>query len=403
MCAAHYLLERGHRVTVAEREAEDHRGCSFGNAGLVVPSHFIPLAAPGMIGTAARMMLRARSPFYIRPRLDRELLGWAWKFCRAANARQVDRAAPLLRDLHLASRSCFEQLAAAANDFGFTTNGLLMLCKSARTLEEEAHVAERARALGIPADILDARQAAELEPNLRMDVAGAVYYPRDCHLSPDRLMDALRNRVRRAGAELRWGREIRGFESRGRRITGAVTRDGRIEADEFVLCGGSWSPAISRDLGLKLPMQPGKGYSLTLDRPRKLPTTCAILTEARVAVTPMDGRLRFGGTMEMAGLDERINPLRVQGIIESIPKYYPEFTADEFKDVKPWCGLRPCSPDGLPYLGRTLVRENLTIATGHAMMGISLGPVTGRLVSQIVSGESPSIDIGLLKPDRYTC
>ena len=167
------------------------------------------------------------------------------------------------------------------------------------------------------------------------------------------------------------------------------------------MCGGSWSPVIARDLGLNLPMQSGKGYSLTLPKPRQLPQICAIFTEARVAATPMGNTLRFGGTMEIAGLNEEINPVRVQGIIKSVPKYYPDFTPQDFEGVRPWRGLRPCSPDGLPYVGRTARYSNLCLATGHAMMGLSLGPITGRLIAEILSDETPSIQIGLLNPDRY--
>jgi len=148
-------------------------------------------------------------------------------------------------------------------------------------------------------------------------------------------------------------------------------------------------------------MQPGKGYSLTLRQPRRLPQLCAILTEARVAVTPMGGALRFGGTMELDGLNERINPVRVQGIIKSVPRYYPEFGPADFAGVTPWCGLRPCSPDGLPYVGRSARYANLAVATGHAMMGLSLGPITGKLMAQVLSGEPPSIHIDALAPDRY--
>ena len=148
-------------------------------------------------------------------------------------------------------------------------------------------------------------------------------------------------------------------------------------------------------------MQAGKGYSLTLTKPRELPQLCSIFTEARVAVTPMGGTLRFGGTMEIAGLNEDINPVRVQGIIKAVSKYFPQFTSDDFAGIQPWRGLRPCSPDGLPYLGRTTKYSNLTLATGHAMMGLSLGPITGKLVSEIVAGERPSIDLSLLNPDRY--
>jgi D-amino-acid dehydrogenase len=174
-----------------------------------------------------------------------------------------------------------------------------------------------------------------------------------------------------------------------------------LSADEFVICGGSWSPILARQLQLRLPMQAGKGYSLTLPKPRQLPTLCAIFTEARVAATPMGSSLRFGGTMEIAGLNEEINPVRVQGIIKSVPRYYPDFSAEDFKDVQPWSGLRPVSPDGLPYVGRVRRYTNLSIATGHAMLGLSLGPVTGKLMAEILSKERPSIDTTLLDPQRY--
>ena len=168
------------------------------------------------------------------------------------------------------------------------------------------------------------------------------------------------------------------------------TSAGDLVADEYVLCAGAWSEAAVRDLGLRLPLQAGKGYSLTLARPRRLPRACAILSEAHVAVTPMDGGLRFGGTMELAGLDERIDPARVRGILKSIPRYLPDFAPEDFEGVAPWCGLRPCSPDGLPYLGRFDLYRNLTAATGHAMMGLSLAPITGRLVAELLSDERPA-------------
>jgi D-amino-acid dehydrogenase len=174
-----------------------------------------------------------------------------------------------------------------------------------------------------------------------------------------------------------------------------------IEADEFLLCAGSWSTGLARQLGLRLPMQPGKGYSLTLPHPRQAPRHCAILSEARVAVSPINGTLRFGGTMELAGLNEDINPVRVRGIAEAASRYYPEFTPQDFAGIRPWRGLRPCSPDGLPYIGRPRALSNLVVATGHAMLGVTLGPITGRLCAQIVSGERPGVDLAALSPDRY--
>jgi D-amino-acid dehydrogenase len=175
-----------------------------------------------------------------------------------------------------------------------------------------------------------------------------------------------------------------------------------VVGDEYVLCAGVWSSGLARDLGLAIPMEAGKGYSLTLDEPRAIPRVCAILSEARVAVTPMGTSLRFGGTMELSGIDSSIDPVRVRGIVRAATRYYPTLTEDDFAGVQASCGLRPCSPDGLPYVGRSARYDNLCTATGHAMMGVSLGPVTGLLIAEILSGEKPSVDIGALSPDRYS-
>ena len=431
LSTAYYCAKRGHRVTLIERNPEQRDGCSFGNAGMVVPSHFVPLAAPGMVALGLKWMWNPESPFYIKPRLNWELMSWAWKFMRASTAAHVKRSAPLIRDLSFASRECFEELADAwksasrrGNEaersnagptppphvggyspsdagFGLVKKGLVMLCKTQQSLDHEAAFAKQANELGVPAEVLDAKGVSKLDPDVTMDVAGGVHFPKDCHLSPNRFMAGLKRQCGERGVKFVWSTEVQGFTRHSSRITNIKTATGDFTANEIVLCGGSWSPVIARELGLKLPMQAGKGYSLTLPKPRELPQICSIFTEARVAVTPMGDTLRFGGTMEIAGLNEDINPVRVQGIIKSVPKYYPKFTAQDFEGIQPWRGLRPCSPDGLPYLGRTAKYSNLTIATGHAMMGLSLGPITGKLVSEILGNEKPSIDLALLNPDRY--
>ncbi len=409
LSTAYYCARRGHRVTLIDRNLEQRDGCSFGNAGMVVPSHFVPLAAPGVVGTAFKWMFNPESPLYIKPRLNWELISWGWKFMRAANAAHVRRSAPLIRDLSFASRACFEELAALPdNDFGLVKKGLVMLCKTQHGLDDEAKYAAQANELGVPAQVLDAKGVAKLDPDVTMDVAGGVYFPKDCHLSPNRFMARLKQQCEALGVKFVWNTELGSvrLETRADGTTNLCcicnkSSSEEFSADEFVLAGGSWSPVIGSQLGLKLPMQAGKGYSLTLAKPRELPQLCSIFTEARVAVTPMGDTLRFGGTMEIAGLNEDINPVRVRGIIKAAAKYFPKFTAEDFAGVQPWHGLRPCSPDGMPYLGRTVKFSNLTIATGHAMMGLSLGPITGKFVSEILSGEKPSLDLTLLNPDRY--
>lgn len=402
LCTAYYAALKGHRVTIVERGAPGHDSCSLGNAGMIVPSHFVPLAAPGMISYGLRAMWNPESPFYIRPRPSAELIDWGLKFAQAATPDRVARAAPVLRDLNLASRQCYVELAdARGNDFCLEQKGLLMLCKTEAGLHEEVAAARQANALGIPAEVLTPEQAARLEPNATMDVAGAVYYPKDCHLSPGRFVAGLTRWLAEQGVTFHWSTEVTGWRVGDGAVAAVRTTAGEMAADEYVIAGGAWSPRVARDLGLRLPMQAGKGYSLTLDQPRRRPEICAILVEARVAVTPMAGSLRFGGTMEVTGLDESINPARVRGIINAVPRYFPEFSAGDFAGVQPWRGLRPCSPDGMPYVGRTARYANLSIATGHAMMGLSLGPITGKLMAQALSGELPEIDLALLAPDRY--
>ena len=234
-----------------------------------------------------------------------------------------------------------------------------------------------------------------------MAIAGAIYFPLDCHLSPQRLMATLLRLARAAGVAFHWSTEITGWRATGNKLAAAQTARGDLPADEFILAGGSWSPAMVRGLGLKLPLQAGKGYSVTLPQPRQLPQLCSIFTEARVAVTPMGDTLRIGGTMELSGMDESIQRERVAGITASVPRYFPDFTPDDFHDLPVWRGLRPCAPDGLPYIGRFARHANLTAATGHAMMGLSLAPITGQLIAQLLSGEKPSIDLTALSPDRF--
>lgn len=403
LSTAYYCAAQGMNVTVVDRGAPKDEGTSFGNAGMIVPSHFIPLAAPGMIALGLKWMWNPASPFYIKPRLNADLIAWGWKFWKASTAAHVARSAPLLRDLCLASRQCFEEFSELPGvDFALEKKGLLMLCQTAHGLDDEAKVAEQARALGIPAVVLDAAQTAQLDPGAKMNIAGSVHFPLDCHLTPERFMRVLREASERLGVKFFWRREVTDLRHSGKRIDGVTLSDGsQLRADEFVVCGGAWSPELTKKLDLRIPMQAGKGYSLTLKNPRQSPEICSVLTEARVAVTPMGDTLRVGGTMEIAGLDPRINPVRVRGIIDGFCRYFPEFSPTDFEGIAPWHGMRPCSPDGMPYIGRSAKYTNLAIGTGHAMMGLTLGPVTGKILADTLSGKKSDYDLALLSPDRY--
>ena len=404
LSCAYYLAREGWRVTVVERNAEGADSCAHGSAGYISPSHVIPLAAPGMVWKGLKWMLSSRSPFYIKPRLDSDLMRWGWLFARACTESHTRRAAPVLRDLCLGGRKLFVELAdITGNSFELKTEGLLNLCQTQECLDHETHgLAAIARELGIEAQVLDAAQTAALEPGTKLAVVGSVYFPIDAHITPRRLMPALTALLKEMGVKFSWNSSIYGWRTGGGRITGISTTAGDLFADEYVLTGGSWSPSMVSGLGLRLPMQAGKGYSLTIDKPRFQLTKSLILTERRVAVTPMGESLRFGGTMEISGHSDNVRPERVEQIKAAAQAFLPEMTAADFAGIKPWFGYRPVTPDGLPYIGRLGRYTNLATASGHAMLGLTMAPISGLLIAEILTGRKPSVDLIMLNPNRYS-
>lgn len=403
LCTAHYLARDGFAVTVVERNPEGADSCAHGSAGYVSPSHVEPISAPGMVWQGLKWMMSSRSPFYIKPRLDPALLRWGLIFARHCTPEHRRRAAPVLAQHCLESRRLFVELAErTGNNFELQAEGLFNLCKTPETVAKyEKGLAALANSVGVEAKLLTPRQVAELEPGIRMDIAGAVYFPIDAHLSPRKFIPALVALLRQQGVQFHWGTEIRGWHSEGGRITGVSTAAGELTADDYVLATGSWAPETIRGLGLSLPMQAGKGYSLTIERPRYRLKKSMILSERRVAVTPMGDTLRFGGTMEISGHDDRVRPERIEQIVAAAQFYFPDLRAEDFAGLKPWFGYRPVSPDGMPYVGRFARQSNLIAACGHAMLGVTLAPSTGRVVAEVLAGREPSIDLSLMNPDRF--
>ncbi len=268
-------------------------------------------------------------------------------------------------------------------------------------MQEEVQLALQAQKLGVPADVLSAEQTAALDPSIDMQIEGSVYYPKDCHLSPDKLLQSLRKTLALRGCNFVWGQHATDFVTRGRSVQAVKTSHGEVAGDKFVVAGGVWSDSLVKAMRLSIPMLAGKGYSLTLPSPVQLPSICSILCEAKVAVTPMGSRLRFGGTMTIGKPDNVISPEKLNGIKKSVVSYFPKFSLSDFEGIQPWVGLRPVTPDGLPYIGKSKDWDNIAIAAGHAMMGLSLGPITGQLIAQLVSDERTSIPVDRLTPDRY--
>jgi D-amino-acid dehydrogenase len=402
LCSAWYLVKEGYQVTVVDRN-DFTDGTSYGNAGMIVPSHFVPMAAPGVITQGLKWLLDSRSPFYVKPRLNLDLLNWTYQFYRSATERKVREAMPLLLAYNQESNRLYDEMTQEEEvASGYEKRGLLMLYKTEKQAEEEVHLVEQAGKLGLNAAILNPQELRELEPEMDLDVLGGVYFPGDAHLYPNRLIANMIKRLRQEGVRFLGNTEVKDFKLKNGQITALVDQSGRdISVNEVLLSSGSWTALLLKKAGVRILLQDGKGYSITLEGPALRPRIPTILAEAKVAITPMGNDLRIGGTLELSGLSPAVDQRRLEGIVDSIPNYYRNLEAPLTPETKVWKGYRPCTPDGLPYLGRSAKISNLIVATGHGMMGLSLGAATGKLVSQIATGQPTFMAIEAFGVDRF--
>lgn len=399
LCAAYFLRKELYDVTVIDQSGMDF-GASYVNAGYLSPSHIIPLAAPGVVRQGIKWMFNSSSPLYIKPRLEKDFIEWAWAFNRSCSKANVDRSIKAIKEITLLSRELFGDIKQT-EDFNFQleNKGLLMLCKTAKTLESEIKLIERAQSEGLDAKVLTVSELTKMEPNVKMDVIGATFYQCDWHTTPHEFMNQMKQYLISSGVRFYSNERVTDLVVEGKKIKKVYTDKLSLEADEFVLAAGSWSNLLSKKLGIKIRLQAGKGYRINIERPTGI-TIPAILTESRVATTPMNGFTRFAGTMEIAGINHKIRPERVAAIAHAAQRYYPDISINDAEKNMAACGLRPVSPDGRPYIGRSVNCNNLTIAAGHAMMGWSMATGTGKLVSEIISEKKTSMNILPFHPDR---
>ena len=402
LSSAWFLQKEGFEVTVIDR-TDLSDGASHGNAGMIVPSHFVPLASPGVVSKGIKWMFNSKSPLFVKPRLNSELTQWLWKFYRSCTVNNVENSVALLKDFNEQSKALYKNFAEKEGfEFCFEENGLLMLFKDSHTGEEEIQIAEQAKELGLEVEILNKEEVQLKEKKLKTDVAGGVFYKGDTHLYPNKFIMEMVNHLKKADVRFITQKEVVDFNTSNGKVESLLLQNGDIEKiDQLVIAAGSWSAKLLKKIGIKILLQDGKGYSLTLVDPKMKPTYPTILSEGKVAMTPMGNDLRVGGTLEISNFDPRINQNRLQGIVESVPRYFPDFEIQKSELDKVWHGFRPCTPDGLPYLGKSHKFDNITIATGHAMMGMSLGPATGRIVSQIILNRKTDLDLRLMNPDRF--
>jgi len=399
LCTAYYLQKEGHQVTVID-QSNFSNGASYINAGYITPSHFIPFAAPGMITKGLKWMFNDASPFYIKPRWDVSFFKWFLAFQKSATKTKVEKAIPVIKDINLYGKTLYEELLKSGDfSFHYESKGLLMLYATTKAGDEEWEIGKRGIQEGLTVSRLTLEQTRKLDDSISDACKGAIYYKEDAHMTPVNFMGELKKHLESQGVHIIPNETIVDIKLQNNRIEKIHSKTKSYTADEFVLATGSWSPLLAKKLNLSLLVQAGKGYSINLDRPTgiKMP---AILSEAKVAVTPMLNSTRFAGTMELSGINNSIYPNRVHAIATAASKYYAKINIDTIEEQKASCGLRPCTPDGLPYIGKSKVCNNITLATGHAMMGWSLGPATGALVSQLISNNKTAISLDPFHPDR---
>ncbi|MCV9930161.1 FAD-dependent oxidoreductase [Flavobacterium sp. LS1R49] len=392
LCSAYYLAKEGHEVVIFDK-SDMTDGCSYGNAGMIVPSHIIPLAQPGMIAQGIKWMFDSQSPFYVKPRLSADLMNWGLKFYKHANKQHVEKAMPALCNLSLLSKELYQDFVKENNSFFYENKGLLMLYKTDKTAEEIIHEGKVAECFGLKVDFLSKEDVAKLETGTSTNVTGGVHYKSDSHIYPQKFMQFIKEELTKLNVTIHNKTLVEDFVMKNNIVTEIITDMGPFTTDEVVLASGSWSPNIAKKLNRAISILPGKGYSFTLNDRNQKPSIPSILCEGKVAVTPMNNDIRFGGTMEITHTnDTKINKNRVQGIVNSINDFYPDLKIEMPKEEETWFGFRPCTPSGMPIITRDKKIKNLTLATGHSMMGLSLAPATGKIVSEIISGKTTTVN-----------
>ncbi|MEM9141821.1 MAG: FAD-dependent oxidoreductase [Bacteroidota bacterium] len=400
LSCAYFLNKVGHKVTLLDK-GDMTSGASFVNAGYLTPSHIVPLAAPGVMWQGVKWMFNSSSPLYMKPRLDLDFFRWAWSFHKSSTKAKVERAAPVIRDINLLSAELYRDIKKSGDlgSFHLQDKGLLMLYQTEASYQHEHRVAEKAKQLGLEVEELNKAQLRKLQPKEAIEAQGAIYYKCDSHTTPTEFMPKMIAYLKKAGVVFRPHEEVQGLSLGPKGIVGIQTKTQAYSADAYILAAGSWTENLAKQFGIRLLLQAGKGYCINVSRPTGI-TLPAILMEAKMAVTPMKGFTRFAGTMEFSGINAHVREKRVKAIARGANRFYPELEMKSEETQLAQTGLRPVSPDGLPYIGKLPGLDNLVVATGHAMMGWSLGPATGKLVQQLIDGETPEMDLGPFRPNR---
>jgi len=399
---AYELALRGHEVVLLER-ARLAAGASRGNAGTVSAGH-PPLNKPGRVPQAIKHMGDPSSPLYIQPRWDPALWKWLADFVRYCTEDHVEAAMRVMAPLGLEALAAFDRiLEIEAIECGYNARGYFDICATESGLRDATHEAEIIRRHGYHPEALDGAGLRDAEPALAEDLLGGVYFPEAATLDPYAFVLGLAEAARRRGAEIREGAPVQEVLAPSGRVTGVRTADRSVvEADAVVLATGPFDLALSERLGVRLPVQPGKGYHrdvrVGLEGSPPLRIAC-VLNEVSVFCTPMEGFVRFAGTMEFSGLNDVMRRERLEQLTRGAARYLPRLHGDH--PASEWCGLRPMAVDGLPIVGLVPGIQGAAVATGHGMLGLTLGPVSGRIVAELLTDGTTDPRWAPLGPERF--
>jgi D-amino-acid dehydrogenase len=400
LSTAYELSRRGASVTVIDK-GEIGFGCSYGNAGWITPCFALPLPMPGMFFKSLKWLIDPESPLHIHPAADPALIRWLLRFLASMRTSKMQASVEALTLISKYSLDAYAKLAAeTGHEFGFERKGLLMAAQSVAGVKAAIQEMELVAAHGVPGKLLTAAETRAFEPSLTGHIEGAVYFPEEAHAEPLQVVKALAVGAEKAGAKILPRTEVYDFEfGRNGKITGVQTTRGKFTADEYVLSTGSWSPPLAKALGLNVPILGGKGYAIITSPLSPNPVHPMMLIEKKVAITPRNGTLRIAGTLELVNGDDSISPRRVNAIIRGAREFLN--LPEEPKIFELWRGLRPCTPDGVPIIGRPKKFSNLMLVTGHQMLGLQSAPGSGRLAADLTLGETPTFDPHPFRATRF--
>ncbi|HTL11018.1 MAG TPA: FAD-dependent oxidoreductase [Bdellovibrionota bacterium] len=396
---ARELASRGAQVTLLER-GDPGFGCSYGNAGWVTPCFAMPLPMPGMLMKSVRWLLDPESPLYIRPQVSPVLMRWLLGFLVSMRTGKARRAVAALTEISNYSLKSYSDLnERSPGIISFRKDGLLMAAQTAGGLASARREMEWVAPHGIQGREVTEEEARVLEPALMGRIQGGVHFPAEAHLEPLATVQALINEARALGARIVSGAEAYDVEQINGSVSRVLTTRGPIEAKEVVLATGTWSPVLAKRLGIRVPVLGGKGYAVTVPVFEPGPRAPIMLIERKIAVTPRAGSVRLAGTLELVNQDFGISPRRVTAILKGARTFLN--LPEEPRILELWRGLRPCTPDGVPIIGRSPRQKNVVLATGHQMLGIQSAPGTARLVADLVLGAQPAFDPRPFRAERF--